>query len=176
MESVIGAIGITAATTVINSITTLSSNVFTLMGYIKLSPHILQSDIIKILNKSDIETTIRLLQSIISEIPQYYNNSTSVVIALKNVQEIIANIEEELKDIHNKILYNEKLYIMSNIRSYDFKSNLESIEVKVAILDRRRDNLFKTLEVFKNFDNMTKTITENTENKENIIDEQIREQ
>ena len=65
---------------------------------------------------------------------------------------------------------------MSNIRSYDFKSNLESIEVKVAILDRRRDNLFKTLEVFKNFDNMTKTITENTENKENIIDEQIREQ
>lgn len=173
MESVIGAIGITAATTVINSITTLSSNVFTLMGYIKLSPHILQSDIIKVLNKSDIETTIRLLQSIISEIPQYYNNSTSVVIALKNVQEIIANIEEELKDIHNKILYNEKLYIMSNIRSYDFKSNLDSIEIKVAILDRRRDNLFKTLEVFKNFDNMTKTITEN---KENIIDEQIREQ
>jgi hypothetical protein len=174
MESVIGAIGITAATTVINSITTLSSNVFTLMGYIKLSPHILQSDIIKVLNKSDIETTIRLLQSIISEIPQYYNNSTSVVIALKNVQEIIANIEEELKDIHNKILYNEKLYIMSNIRSYDFKSNLESIEVKVAILDRRRDNLFKTLEVFKNFDNMTKCTI--TENKDNIIDEQIREQ
>lgn len=159
MESVIGAIGITAATTIINSITTLSSNVFTLMGYIKLSPHILQSDIMKVLNKSDIETTIRLLQSIISEIPQYYNNSTSVVIALKNVQEIIANIEEELKDIHNKIIYNEKLYVMSNLRSYDFKSNLESIEVKVSILDRRRENLFKTLEVFKNFDNMTKTIT-----------------
>jgi hypothetical protein len=41
---------------------------------------------------------------------------------------------------------------MSNIRSYDFKTNLDSIEVKVSILDRRRDNLFKTLEVFKNFE------------------------
>jgi hypothetical protein len=151
MESVIGAIGITAATTVINSITTLSSNVFTLMGYIKLSPQILQSDIMRVLNKSDIETTIRLLQSIISEIPHYYNDSTSVVIALKNVQEIIASIEEELKDIHNKIVYNSNLYLMSNLRSFDFKQNLDSIEVKCAVLDRRRDNLFKTLEVFKNF-------------------------
>lgn len=152
MNAVIGTLGITAAGTVINSITTLSTNVFTLMGYIKLSPHIAQSDIMKVLLKSDIETTIRLLQSIISEIPQYYNNSESVVIALKNVQEIIANIEEELKDIHNKIVYNSNLYLMSNIRSYDFKTNLDSIEVKVSILDRRRDNLFKTLEVFKNFD------------------------
>lgn len=152
MNAVIGTLGITAASTVINSITTLSTNVFTLMGYIKLSPHIAQSDIMKVLSKSDIETTIRLLQSIISEIPHYYNNSASVVIALKNVQEIIANIEEELKDIHNKIIYNSNLYLMSNIRSYDFKTNLDSIEIKVSILDRRRDNLFKTLEVFKNFE------------------------
>lgn len=155
MNAVIGTLGITAASTVINSITTLSTNVFTLMGYIKLSPHIAQSDIMKILSKSDIETTIRLLQSIISEIPHYYNNSASVVIALKNVQEIIANIEEELKDIHNKIIYNSNLYLMSNIRSYDFKTNLDSIEIKVSILDRRRDNLFKTLEVFKNFEKVT---------------------
>lgn len=158
MQAVIGTLGITAATTVINSIGTLSSNVFALMSYIKVSPHIVQSDIIKVLNKSDIETTIRLLQSIISEIPHYYNNSTSVVIALKNVQEIIASIEEELKDIHDKIVYNSTLYVMSNIRSYDFKSNLDSIEIKVSILDRRRDNLFKTLEVFKNFDIESKEI------------------
>ena len=92
MNAVIGTLGITAAGTVINSITTLSTNVFTLMGYIKLSPHIAQSDIMKVLLKSDIETTIRLLQSIISEIPHYYNNSTSVVIALKNVQEIISKM------------------------------------------------------------------------------------
>ena len=39
---------------------------------------------------------------------------------------------------------------MSNWRSYDCKDNLDSIEIKVNILDRRRDNLFKILEVFKN--------------------------
>jgi hypothetical protein len=29
---------------------------------------------------------------------------------------------------------------------------MESIEVKISILDRRRDNLFKVLEIFKNLD------------------------
>jgi hypothetical protein len=42
------------------------------------------------------------------------------------------------------------LYVMSNWRSYDFKENFNSIESKISILDRRRDNLFKILEVFKN--------------------------
>ena len=63
---------------------------------------------------------------------------------------IIGLIEDELKEIHRKITYNSQVYFMSNWRSYDCKDNLDSIEIKVNILDRRRDNLFKILEVFKN--------------------------
>jgi len=150
MQAVIGTIGMVTATSVVNSITTLSSNVFTLVSHIRITKNIHQNDIIKILNKTDIEATIKLLQTIISEIPEYYNNSYSVVIALKDVQDIISSIEEELKDIHNKITYNSNIYFMANWRSYDCKDNLDSIEIKVAVLDRRRDNLFRILEVFKN--------------------------
>lgn len=150
MQAVIGTIGMVTATSVVNSITTLSSNIFTLVGHIKLSKDLHQNDIIKILNKTDIEATIKLLHAIIVEIPEYYNNCYSVVIALKDVQDIISSIENELIEIKNKIHYNSQIYFMSGWRSYDCKDNLDSIEIKVEVLDRRRDNLFKILEVFKN--------------------------
>jgi len=163
METVLGTIGVVTAGSIVNSVTTLSSNIFNIIGYIKISKHIHQNEIIKILTKTDVVSTIKLLQAIITEIPEYYTNSISVIIALKNVQEIIENIETELKDIHTKITYNESLYLMSNLRSFDCKDNLDSIELKVSILDRRRDNLFKILEVFKNLN-----ILDSDVNKEKI--------
>ena len=150
MQAVIGTIGMVTASSIVSSITSLSSNIFTLVSYIRLTKNNNYNDIIKIINNTDIEATIKLLQTIITEIPVYYNSSLSVVTALKNVQEIIGLIEDELKEIHKKITYNTQLYFMSNWRSYDCKDNLDSIEIKVNILDRRRDNLFKILEVFKN--------------------------
>jgi len=152
MQAVIGTIGMVTASTVIQSITSLSSSVYMLMGHIRLTKDIHQTEILKILTKMDIEATINLLHNVILEIPEYYNSSLTVVTALKNVQEIIGQIESELIEIHKKISYNSELKIMSNWRSYDCKENLDSIELKVSILDRRRDNLFKVLEVFKNFD------------------------
>lgn len=151
MQAVIGTIGMVTASTVIQSITSLSSSVYMLMGHIRLTKDIHQTEILKILTKMDIEATINLLHNVILEIPEYYNSSLTVVTALKNVQEIIGQIESELIEIHKKISYNTELKIMSNWRSYDCKENLDSIELKVSILDRRRDNLFKVLDVFKNF-------------------------
>lgn len=164
MQAVVGTIGMVTATSVVNSITTLSSNIFSLVGHIKLTKDIHYNDIIKILNKTDIEATIKLLHTVIVEIPEYYNNCYSVVIALKDVQDIISSIEDELKEIQNKVRYNSQIYFMANWRSYDCKDNLDSIETKVAILDRRRDNLFKILDVFKNID-----IKNNNEEKKEII-------
>ena len=156
MQAVIGTIGMVTASTIIHSIGTLSSSVYMIMSNIRLTKDIHQTEILKVLMKTDIEATINLLHNIILEIPEYYNCSLTVVNALKNVQEIISQIETELVKIHEKITYNSELKVMSNWRSYDCKENLDSIELKVAILDRRRDNLFKVLEVFKNFDKIKK--------------------
>lgn len=149
MQAVIGTIGMVTASTLIHSIGTLSSSVYMIMSNIRLTKDIHQTEILKILSKTDIEATINLLHNIILEIPEYYNSSVSVVTALKNVQEIISEIETELNEIHKKITYNSELKFMANWRSYDCKDNLDSIETKVAVLDKRRDNLFKILEVFK---------------------------
>ena len=167
METVISTLGVITVSSIINSITTLSTNVYTLIKNIKVSKNIHNSDIIKLLTKTDVASTIDLLHSVIKEIPEYYINSQSVMMVLKNVNEIIESIEIELKDIHTKIIYNEQLYVMTNWRSYSCKENLDSIELKINILDKRRDNLFKILEVFKNLNihKIEDKIEEKTEQK-----------
>ena len=152
MEAVIGTIGVVTMGSIVGSITTVSSSIYSLVTNIKLNKHIHNEDIIKILTKTDVVTTIKLLQAVMYEIPENHINSISVVISLKNVHEIIEQIENELKDLHTKLEYNRSLYLMSNWRSYDFKDNLEKIEELICILDRRKDNLFKILETFKNLE------------------------
>lgn len=148
MQTVVGTIGMVTASTIIHSINTISSSVFTIMSHIRITKDIHQTEILKILSKTDIDATIQLLHNVILEIPEYYNSSKSVINALKNVEEIIAEIESELTEIHKKIKYNSELKYLSNWRSYNYKDNLDSIEIKVAVLDKRRDNLFKILKIF----------------------------
>jgi hypothetical protein len=152
METVITTIGVATMGSIVGSITTVSSSIYTIVSNIKVSKHIHNNEIIKMLNKTDVVATIKLLQAVMSEIPENHINSLSVVISLKNVHDVIEDIENELRDLHTKIEYNRNLYLMSNWRSYDFKDNLEKIEQLISILDRRKDNLFKILQTFTNIE------------------------
>ena len=150
MQAIIGTVGFVAATSIINSITSVSSSIYSLISHIQLSKNNNQNEILQMLNRTDIETTIKLLHTIIIEIPEYYNTKSSVITVLQNLQEIIELIENEIKEIHHKILYNSTFYFFSSWRSYDCKHNLDSIEIKIKIFDKRCDNLFKILKMFKN--------------------------
>ena len=153
MQSVIiGSIGISP---IINSITTISTSIFTILKNIKLSKNN-QEDVMAVLNKTDIEATVTLLQNIISDISclpytEYFGNNKFIIIALNNVKESIADIELELIDLKKKINYNSSLYFFVNLRSYDLLNNLHNIETKLAVLDRRSNYLFKSLDLCKHF-------------------------
>ena len=71
------------------------------------------------------------------------------MIRVKGFREIISSIETELTKINKKIEYNNSLYVFQNWRSQDFKEELNDLENLLNILEKRRDNLFKTIEVFK---------------------------
>ena len=143
---------------IINSITTISASIYNLITHIKITKNTHHQETIKILNRTDIEATILLLQTIILDIStlphdKYLNNNKFIIIALNNVKEIICQIESELHDIKEKINYNTSLYVMSNMRSYDLLANLEVIENKISVLDRRCEYLFKSLDLCKHFTN-----------------------
>ena len=129
------------------SITGITSNIITLLGFINMNQP--RCDITKVLRKYDLEKTIILLHKIIEEIPKYYEITESIMISLKNVEEIIEQIEKELKIIQEKIIYNSSLYFFSNLRVYSFQENIDSIEIGSEILERRKENLFRTISIFK---------------------------
>jgi len=149
METLIGVISFSAISSVINTISTLSMNIYNITSNIKLNKNLYSEELSHILTRTDIETTIQLLESIISEIPEYMGKSISVLLALHNVSNIISQIETELIKINKKIQYNNNIYILKNWRSYDFKNELIDLEDLLNILEKRRDNLFKTIELFK---------------------------
>jgi hypothetical protein len=110
MQAAIGVLSLGTITGLINSVSTLSMNIYSLSGSIKLSNNTYHTDIIDLLIRSDLEITIKLLESIITEIPHFYNSSMSILISLKNVQEIIIQIEGILKQIHDNMNYNNNIY------------------------------------------------------------------
>jgi hypothetical protein len=162
MATIVGVLSMSTAAIAINQITNITTNVCSLInnivGIAKLSNNVYQVELIKVLTKTDIEATLKLLHAIIIEIPfnnleNEKNQYNSIVIALENMKDIISKIEEELKNIHTKIEYNSSLYLLSNIRSYDCMPNLEKIETLVLILDRRFNYLYITLKILKNYCN-----------------------
>ena len=137
-------IGTFAITPIINSITTLSSNIFGLMSHIRVTKNVHYDEIITVLNRTDIEATIALLQTIIADLSEKEHNKF-IIIALQHVKETIASIETELNEIKERIAYNSTLYVMASMRSYDLLPNLNAIELKSAVLDKRCDYLFKAI-------------------------------
>lgn len=160
MQAAIGVLSLGTISTLINSISSLSMNIYSLSSSIKLSKNTYHAEIINLLIRTDLETTIKLLDSIITEIPHFYNSSMSILISLKNVQEIIIQIELLLKQIHDKMNYNNNIYLLKNLRSYSFCDELKNLEILIEVLEKRKDNLFKTLEVFKHCERKNK-ISEN---------------
>ena len=155
---IIGTITSVGISPTISAITTISTSIYNLIGHIKLTKNTHHLEIIKVLNKTDIEATILLLQNIILDISClpyhiYFGNNRFIIIALNNVKEIIASIESELKYIKEKINYNATLLLLSNIRSYDLLANLNNMENKIEVLDRRCEYLFKCLDLCKHFTN-----------------------
>jgi hypothetical protein len=150
MAHVIGLISLTATAGVINSITNVSSSVFSLLSYIQLTKNANTSELCVFLEKSDIDTTLKLLHSIVTELNtnQTVQFNAPILLALENINDSIGRIEEELVNIRQKIEYNNSLYVLTNIRGYDCTVNLKNMEIGVAILEKRSKNLFHTIRLF----------------------------
>ena len=139
-------IAVSATASMVNSITLLSNNVYTLLNNIAKNTH--QIELINLLTKTDINSTIKLLHAVIIEIPE--SNNQSILISLDNVKDIISQIENELISIEKKIEYNKSIYILPSFRSYDCSLDLNRITTKIEILDRRSNFLFRILDLCKN--------------------------
>jgi acyl-CoA synthetase (NDP forming) len=131
----------------LNGITSLSASVYHLFDYIRQNQRLssVTHDVVTLIEKTDVEMTIRLIHEIIKDHPSI--NSTACALAVESVEQIMTKIEAELNAIKQKIEYNASVYLFSNLRCFDCAAHRVNLELYIAVLDRRRDNLFKTFEL-----------------------------
>jgi multisubunit Na+/H+ antiporter MnhG subunit len=145
MNVIIGTLGMVSASSVIHSINVITGSVCSLLGKIRVTKHVYEKEIQETLIKTDIGTTLLLLGALMKEIK---TEKEPVLLALRNLQNIIADIDCELKEIYEKIQYNAELQFLTNWRSHDFKENIKNLLIKVEVLEKRRAFLFETVKLF----------------------------
>ena len=142
---------------VVNSIATLTGNVYGLISSLQLAnPHTVELK--ALLEKSDVETTVQLVQHILADLAVLAEGSKadqhpafrfqhSLVFALEKLREIITLLEVELTAIREKLAYNASLYLCKTLRSIDCSVPLHTLETHISILEKRMFILFKILKV-----------------------------
>ncbi len=141
-----------AMTVSISSITTTAKTIINILN--DLSSSIKIPDIKLSLNKLDLNTKVKIIDALLKEIK--YVELDSVNLALISIKEILFNIEYELFRMENRTRYNNSLYVMSYMRSYNLNNHIDKLTEYNSILDVRLKLFFDILNI-KNYLTSTKS-------------------
>ncbi len=131
---------------IITSLFTTSKNIVTHVNNIKSYTN---NEIADLLITEDVETKILILENVINELNINNNTSKSIVECINKLHEILTKIENELPLIHDKIIWNESLYILKSFRSYTFTEDVKSVNKYLKILEIRKKLLLDTIKIKK---------------------------
>ena len=95
----------------------------------------------------DIRNKLDTYSLLINEFPG--TRSQSVKSSLIGVQNVIIEIESQLKNIKTKIDYNKQLWVFSSMRSYSVTKDLKVLEKLINKLDSRIESLKTVTEISK---------------------------
>ena len=105
------------------------------------------TEVYELIDSLDIRNKLDVYSLLVNEFPG--TRSQSVKSSLISLQDVIVDIELQLKNIKNKIDYNKRLWLLSSMRSYSFSKDLKILEKLVAKLDSRIESLKTVTEISK---------------------------
>lgn len=165
MSHILTLIGVDITCRMINSITSSAKTVYSVINTIRDDgTHI---EITDYLRDIDIEITIRTIETLIKELDINQHNSESINLCLSNLNDIVSEFHKELADIHEKITYNNSLWVLKRVRKWDFIENMKRIDKMNDTLHNRWKLLRDVLsikEAMKKADDMQNIDGENMEN------------
>jgi hypothetical protein len=144
---IISEIGISALIGTASTVTSTTSSVYGLLYKIARYSGPGRTQIINSIFELDIENSIRIIDSLLREIPKDKIKSLPVIQSIDSLNEIIKTISGELKVIYERLNYNESLWIAGYWRSYDCSKNIKRLKVYNEILEKRRKILFDVLQI-----------------------------
>jgi hypothetical protein len=139
------AIGIDLGFRIVSGVSSSARNISDLMGFIKKKDK--KSDLMSMLENSDVEHNVRVLECVVLELNVTQNTPVSIINCLKSLYRILIKIEDELKVAKERIEYNSSLNYFTRIRSYGFSNTIKRMNKNLEILRIRRTLLYDTLKI-----------------------------
>lgn len=146
-SSVAASLSVSIAICTINTITTTSRNIYSIIDSISNSNVPEKDEAIKLIKKLDLEMTIKIINSLIDEMPENNMKSKTVILCLESLNDVIKQIEDELNKINKLFEYNDNIMIFKRLRSYNCTENFNTLIELKGVLDNRKNLLFKTLQI-----------------------------
>lgn len=143
------AIASSVVITSITAVTSASNGLFTLIKHVSQSTSTWGDEIKMLIQKSDLEMRIKMIQFILSELKITNNTPTSLYYCINKIYEAIKDISDELSKINYRMQYNDNLWFGSSFRAYGFKNCYTRLETKITTLEKRYSMLIEILSIEK---------------------------
>ena len=143
-HEVVKRVGMDITVKILSGLSSSAHGIYGLLYYIQNES---KTKIGKELEDTDVKTTIKILENFISELDVNENTPETIIFCIKKVHNTLINIENNLKLIYEKIKYNNSLWVLSSMRSYNFNDNIKNIKKELIKLENRRKLLFDTLKL-----------------------------
>ena len=143
-HEVVKRVGMDITVKILSGLSSSAHGIYGLLYYIQNES---KTKIGKELEDTDVKTTIKILENFISELDVNENTPETIIFCIKKVHNTLINIENNLKLIYEKIKYNNSLWVLSSMISYNFNDNIKNIKKELIKLENRRKLLFDTLKL-----------------------------
>ena len=141
-NTTLGTIGLSLTIKCIETLASTTQNIYGLITTIKTTTH--HIDIKRLLVKLDMEADILLLEIMLKEIDIKKNHTQTLALGLKNLQECLNEIHKLLEIIHNRIRYNNSVWVGTTYKFDDVSEDLSNLK---KVLDGRKNMLMKIIEI-----------------------------
>ncbi len=131
---------------IVGAITKTTTSIGFMIGHIMAIDQPGVIEIQKTLKEIDLEFSIEVLEELVNEHKDSYAPN-SVKKSLDGVNQILINIENELKTIKEAIEYHEQKYF-SSWRTFDCSCNVSTIRKNKELLDKRYKVLTDLLKIY----------------------------
>ena len=147
-------IGLSMTINCISTLTSSAQNIYSLLSNITVHNNV--KDVSKVIRKLDIRANVNIIESLLNEINlENFNKGEkkdekqleTLQISIKNVSEIVSEIEILLRKIDNRLKYNSSLWLGVSYRKYAFDDIIEDLTEKKDILKERVDILFNIIKI-----------------------------
>lgn len=106
-----------------------------------------QKNVVEVITKLDIELKVKIIESLLKEIPKEKANSETIKICVEALKDVIDKIEKELKNINTMLTYNNSLWVFKGMRSYNCEPALNQLAIFESTLNERKKLLFEVIQL-----------------------------